>query len=64
MEPWGVCGMGAALKPRTRTAGLVRIKRLIRVAAFPVTAVAAVVIAVVAGRCDRREAVNIELESW
>ena len=29
-----------------------------------VTAVAAVVIAVVAGRCDRREAVNIELESW
>ncbi len=64
MEPWGVCGMGAALEPRTRTARLVRIKRLIRVAAFPVTAVAAVVIAVVAGRCDRREAVNIELESW
>jgi hypothetical protein len=56
--------MGAARKSRTRTAGPVRIKGLIHVAAFPVTAVAAVVIAVVAGRCDRREAVNIELESW
>jgi hypothetical protein len=38
--------------------------RLVRIAVFVVTAVAAVVMRVVAGRCDRREAANIEMESW
>jgi hypothetical protein len=33
-------------------------------AVFVVTAVAAVVMRVVAGRCDRRAAANIEMESW